>query len=131
MRMAADQLGGQRLDDVAEGKGALLFGHPGMKNDLQQQVAQLIFQAREVTAGNGVRNLVGLLKRVGSNRPEILLEIPRATRSGRSERRHDLKQARNVAGRLHWRGHGTGAGRSIAKPYQSARRAATAYPGFA
>ena len=42
MRMAADQLGGDGLDHVAEIEGALLLGHAGMEDDLQQQVAQFV-----------------------------------------------------------------------------------------
>ena len=39
MRMAADHLARDRLDHVAEGKGVLLFGHAGVIDDLQQEVA--------------------------------------------------------------------------------------------
>ena len=100
-----------------------------MENDLQKKIAQFVLQAREVIARNGVRNLISFLKRIGSDRSEILLQIPRATRSGRTERRHDLKQARNVSGRLHKGGRVAGAARGwIAEPYQTPRVAATAYP---
>ena len=117
MRMAPDQLGGQRLDDVAEIEGALLLCHPGVENDLQKQIAQLVLQARKIIARDGVRNLIGFLKRIGSDRPEILLQVPRAARSWRAERRHDLKQARNVTGWLHRGGRVAGARRgSMAGP---------------
>ena len=35
MRMAADQLGGDGRDDVAEGEHFLFFGHAGVKHDLK------------------------------------------------------------------------------------------------
>ncbi len=78
MRMPADHLAGDRLDHVAEGKGILFLGHPGVIGDLQQQVAEFLAQIVEIAARNRVGDLIGLLDRVGRDRCEILLEVPRA-----------------------------------------------------
>ena len=45
VRMAADHLGGDGVDDVGEGEGLPLLGHAGVIDDLQQEVAQLVLQA--------------------------------------------------------------------------------------
>ena len=47
VRMAAQQLLGDRRDDVAEVERALLLRHTGMEHDLEQQVAQLLAQVRQ------------------------------------------------------------------------------------
>ena len=44
VRMAADKLGGDRLDHAAEIEHARLFRHPRVKDDLQQQVAEFLAQ---------------------------------------------------------------------------------------
>ena len=77
--MAADQLGRDGLDHVAEVEGAGLLGHAGVEHDLQQQVAELVPEVVEVAALDGVGDLVGLLDRVGRDRPERLLEVPRTS----------------------------------------------------
>ena len=87
MRMAADQLGGDRLDDAAEVEQAGLLGHAGMKDDLQQEVAELLAQILGVAALDGVGDLVGFFDRVGRDRGEGLLEVPgTAALAGRAAR---------------------------------------------
>ena len=44
MRMTAHELGGDGFDDAAEIKQARLFRHAGVKDDLQQKVAELLAQ---------------------------------------------------------------------------------------
>ena len=46
-----------------------------------------------------VGDLIGFLDRVGRDGREILLEVPRAARARRAQRRHDREQALDVAGR--------------------------------
>ena len=41
VRVAADHLVGDGAGDVGEGEAALLLGHAGMEDDLEQQVARL------------------------------------------------------------------------------------------
>ena len=81
VRMAADQLGGDGLDHVAEVEGALLLRHAGMEDDLQQQVAEFVLEVGEVAAGDGVGHLIGFLERIGRDGLEVLLEVPGAAAS--------------------------------------------------
>ena len=101
MRMAADHLRCDRLDHVAEGKGVLLFRHAGVIDDLQQEIAQFLAEVIEIAARDRVGNLVGLLDRVGRDRRKVLLEVPRTAGDRRAQRRHDLDEAGNIAGRGH------------------------------
>ena len=71
VRMAADQLGGDGLDHVAEIEGALLLGHAGMEGDLEQKVAQLVLEVVQVAARDGVGHLVGFLERIGRDGLEV------------------------------------------------------------
>ena len=54
MRMPADHLARDRLDHVAEGKGVLLLGHAGVKDDLQQEIAEFLAEIVEIAARDGV-----------------------------------------------------------------------------
>ena len=80
VRMAADQLGRDALDDVAEIERAGLLGHPGVEHDLEQQVAELVLEVEKIAARDRVGDLIGFLDRVGRDGREILLEVPRAAR---------------------------------------------------
>ena len=104
VRMPAQELLGDRLDHAAEIERALLLGHAGVERDLQQEVAQLFAQVVEIAARNRVGDLVGFLERVGRDGREILLEVPRAAGAGRAQRRHDLQEPADIAGRGHGRG---------------------------
>jgi len=72
--MAPDHLSRDRLDDVAKCKGVLLFRHPGVKHDLQQEVAELIAQIVEVATRDRVGDFIGFLDGVGRDRRKILLK---------------------------------------------------------
>lgn len=100
MRVAADHLGGDGLDHVGKGESAFLLRHLRVVDHLQQQIAELVLEVELVAACDRVGNLIGLLDRIGRDRGEVLLQIPGAARTGRAERRHDLDQAGDVAGRL-------------------------------
>jgi hypothetical protein len=101
MRVAPDHLGGDGLDHVGKGEGALLLRHPGVIDDLKQEVAELVLEVDEITACDRVGDLIGLLDGIGRDRREILFQIPWAAGAGRAQRRHDLDQAGDVFGRLH------------------------------
>src|SRR5215217_3081324 len=101
MRMTADHFSCDRLDHVAEGEGVLLFRHAGVIDDLQQEIAQFLTEVIEIAARDRVGHLVGFLDRVGRDRRKILLEVPRTARYRRAQRRHDLNEAGNIAGRGH------------------------------
>ena len=97
MRMAADHLLGDRLDDAAEIECALLLGHARVEHHLQQKVAELVAQIDEIAARNRVGNLIGLFERVGRDGREILLEVPGAAGHRRAQRSHDFEKAGDVA----------------------------------
>ena len=78
MRMAADHLVGDRLDDVAESEFAGLLRHLRVIDDLQQQVAELLAQIVQVAARDRVGDLVGFLDRVGRDGRKVLLDVPGA-----------------------------------------------------
>lgn len=101
--MAAHQFSGDRFHDVAKIEGALLLRHPGVENDLQQQIPKLVLQPGKIITSDGIGDLIGFFERIGSDGAEILFQVPRASGAGRAQRRHDLYQARNVAGGLHRR----------------------------
>ena len=61
--MAADELGGDRLDDAAEIEQPRLLRHAGVKDDLQQQIAELVAQIRDLAALDRVGDLIGFLDR--------------------------------------------------------------------
>src|SRR5262245_40349453 len=123
VRMAPDELLGQGLHDVAEVESALLLRHPGVEYDLEQEVAQLVTQVLEVAPHNGVGNLVGLLDGVGRDGRKALLKVPRTTGSGRAQRRHDVDEPGDVAGRSHGSNLQDGAMSKARAP--DARRAGT------
>ena len=92
MRMTPDELAGDAGHHVAEIEGTLLLRHAGMKDDLQQQIAELFAQVDEILAQDRIRHLVGFLERVRRDAREVLLEVPRTARARRAQRRHDLQK---------------------------------------
>ncbi|MGY4437162.1 hypothetical protein ACVWWO_009639 [Bradyrhizobium sp. F1.13.1] len=101
VRMAPDHFSRDGLDDIAKSKGVLLRRHLGVEDDLEQQVAELLAEIVEIAAADGLDYLIGFLNRIGRDGRKILLEVPGAAGHRRAQRRHDLDQAGNVAGRGH------------------------------
>ena len=97
VRMPADHLPRDGFDDVAESERALLLGKTGVIDNLKQQVTKLVLQIDQVAARNGIGNLLGFHARVGRDRREGLLEIPRAAGNRRPECFHDFNKPRDVA----------------------------------
>ena len=96
-----------------------------MKNDLQQEVAELLAQISEIAARDGVGDLVGFLDRIRGDSSEVLLEIPRTAGPRRAQRRHDFKKTGNVAGRAHRKadeGSGSPPLKTAGLDYDSTRR---------
>ncbi len=81
MRVAARELVADRIDDVVECECALLARKPGMEDNLEQQVAELVAQRREIRALDRVGDLVGFFERVRRDRSEVLLAGPRGSRA--------------------------------------------------
>ena len=89
MRVPANQLGIQVLDDLGDVEVARLRGHLRVEEHLQQQVAKLVLQLRPRPALDGVEDLVGLLERVAFDGVKVLFTIPRAAIGG-AQPGHDL-----------------------------------------
>jgi hypothetical protein len=63
--VAADHLLGDGTGDVGKGKGAALFGQPGVQHHLEQHIAQLAFQLGFIPAGfDCLSHFVRLLEEV-------------------------------------------------------------------
>ena len=75
------QLFGDRLDHVAEIEGALLLGHAGVEDDLQQQVAEFLLEIGKIVARDRVGDLIGFFERVGRDGREVLRQDPTGSRS--------------------------------------------------
>ena len=97
MRVPADHLARDRLDDVAEIEGALFLRHARMEDDLQEQVAEFVAEIGKIAALDRVGHLIGLFERIGLDRLECLPDVPRAAGFGLAQGGHDLDQASNVA----------------------------------
>ncbi len=69
-----------------------LAGHLGVVDDLQQQVAQLFLERRQVVALDGVGHLVGFLDRVRRDGPEGLVDVPGAAVLAVAQPGHDGQQ---------------------------------------
>src|SRR5690242_16629564 len=81
MRVAGDQLVVHRAGHVREGELSLLGGQGGVKDDLEEQVAQLLLQMRVadragVQLVDRLQYLVSLLKKVAGERAVCLALIP-------------------------------------------------------
>ena len=84
---------GRKVYQITDAGRAELGARQGDLDDLEQEIAQFITQVVEVAARNGIGDLVSLLDRVRSDGFERLLEVPRAARDGRAQRRHDFDEA--------------------------------------
>jgi hypothetical protein len=78
VRVAPDQLLAAVLGHLGERSRAALLEQQRQEVDLEEDVAELIEQLGVVAAVGGVRQLVGLLDRVGDDRALVLLAIPGA-----------------------------------------------------
>ena len=87
MGVAADHLGRDRRDDIAESEQPAFLGHARVEHDLEQQIAELVLQRRPVLVLDRARDLIGFLDRVGRDGREILLDVPRTARFGSRSRR--------------------------------------------
>ena len=97
MRMAANHLGGDGLDHVAELEQAGFSRHLGVIDGLEEEVAELVLEVVHVTAGDGIGHLVGFFDRVRRDGREVLLDVPGAAGLLVAQRGHDLDQARDIA----------------------------------
>ena len=87
--MAADHLLGDMAGDGLEIEGVAFFCEPRVKDDLEQQVAQLVLEGVEVVLRDGVGDLVGFLDGVRRDGRKILFAIPGAAAVGIAQPVHD------------------------------------------
>jgi competence protein ComEC len=108
VRMAANELAGNRPQDIADREVPLLGGNLREEDGLEEHVAQLLAQRTGIAAVERVKQLVGLLEHEGAERLERLLAVPRAA-VGAAQRAHHLDESREErAGILgHSERHGT------------------------
>ena len=85
--MATLHLVADRGNDVVEAEQTGFLGDATVEDDLQQKIAEFVFQIGHVTARDGVGDLIGFLNRVRGNRLERLRAIPFAA-IGRPEPTH-------------------------------------------
>ena len=95
--MPARHLVADRRHHVAERERALFLRHPRVEHHLQQQVAELVLQIRQIATVDRIGDFVGFLDGVRRDGCKGLLEIPRATRHRIAQRRHDAEQVADVA----------------------------------
>ena len=86
--MAANQLAIEVIENIRNGKAALVGRHLCIKQHLQKQITKLFGEVVEVAALNGVEDLIGLFKGVFANGVEGLLAVP-WTAAGSAEPSHD------------------------------------------
>ena len=76
MRVAADQLLGHLLGDVAQRARSALLEQQREELDLEEDVPELIGELGVIAAVGRIGQLVGLLDGVGHDRALILLAVP-------------------------------------------------------
>ena len=76
MRVPGYQLITDAIDHLIQGKLPLLPPDPGIKNDMQQHIPQLLFDPLPIPARNSIRQLIGLFDRKGTKRLHRLLFVP-------------------------------------------------------
>jgi hypothetical protein len=103
MRMAANQLLADALDDIFKIECPPLASHVGVHDDMKQEVAELLAQIRIVRLLDRFNRLVALFDQGGAKAFVRLLTIP-WTASGRAKPSDDFPQAGEVAHLRHARG---------------------------
>ena len=98
VRMAADELGGDLAQRVADGEAPLVGLELRQEDALEEQIADLAAQRVVIVAVDRVEHLVGLLEHERSQRLDRLLAIPRAA-AGSAQASHDVDEALELAPR--------------------------------
>ena len=74
--MAAAELLVDPAQDVGDGEEAGLVRHLGVKDDLEGEITELLFQLDRIVLVDGLQDLVGLLQQVRLDAVERLLAVP-------------------------------------------------------
>ncbi len=96
--MAADELGGDLAQRVADGEAPLVGLELRQEDALEEQVADLAAQRGVVFAVDGVEDLVGLLEDERPQGLNRLLAIPR-TAAGTAQAAHHVDETLELAAR--------------------------------
>src|SRR3954469_11412438 len=91
VRVPAGQLLGDAVAHGSEVELPFLAGDAGLEDDLEQQIAELLAMVGGVPRLDGLDDLVRLLEKIGRERPEGLLAVPRAS-SRIAELVHDVEE---------------------------------------
>src|SRR5262249_60545688 len=79
MRMAADHLVAESVEDVDHRELALLAGHLAVEDDLEQEIAELFEEMVPGVLVDGRHDLVGFFDQIRLQRAARLFPIPRTT----------------------------------------------------
>ena len=108
--VAADQLAIEAGNHIRDGEVTRLVGHLRIKEDLEQEVAQLLAKVGPMAPLDRVEDLVGFLERIFPYGVEALLAIPGAS-TGTAQPGHDAhcfgKKCSRIGGRGLLRTHTT------------------------
>ena len=104
MRVSRLHLGDERVGDVVHVERTAFFRENGVKQDLQQKVAELLAEFGVVAASNGVVDLVGLLDQIGSKGLVRLRGVPVATGAKVAHQRQRIFKRRFHLHSLHGSG---------------------------
>ena len=91
MRVTAHQFGVDPLDDPVYREAILFLRQPRVENHLEEQVAKLLFEPREVAGVHGVNHFVGFFEEQAFDACIVLRAIPRAPR-GPAQVGHQLDE---------------------------------------
>ena len=98
MRVPGYHFGGNRFDDAAIIEQPALFGHAGVEDDLEQQIAQLVSYVVPVLLFDRAGHFIGFLDRVGRYGREGLFLVPWAA-AWTAQPPHDLQKRFDISGR--------------------------------
>ena len=93
MRVSRDHLVRDVAHHVLKREMPRLLRHLRVVDRLKQQIAQFALQLTPIAALDRVGNLIGFFNRIGGNRVEILLYVPRASRLWVAQSAHDFNKA--------------------------------------
>ena len=95
MRMTADKLIYNLVDNVLQIKAACLLCHAGMENNLHEHVAKLLTHAVNIVSIHSLQIFVNLFNHVAADRFMCLLSVPGAA-TGLAQGTHNISQGLDV-----------------------------------
>ena len=95
MRMTADKLIYNLVDNVLQIKAACLLCHAGMENNLHEHVAKLLTHAINIISIYSLQIFVNLFNHIAADRFVCLLSVPR-TATGLAQGTHNISQGLDV-----------------------------------